>query len=48
MIDVMTQYFVTDAVYLKDFLLGFFIALTLRRGRITAILDKLTPTENNG
>lgn len=36
--------FQTDPIALKDFLLGFFIALALRRGRINAIIDKVFPT----
>ncbi|UBF19620.1 hypothetical protein HRTV-10_gp36 [Halorubrum tailed virus 10] len=31
---------------LVAWLLGFFMALALKRGRIAAILDRLLPTEN--
>jgi hypothetical protein len=39
------MYFSWDAIALTDFLLGFFIALSLRRGRIAQLLNKLTPTK---
>jgi hypothetical protein len=29
-----------------EFLLGFFIALSLRRGRIEAVIDKLIPSSS--
>lgn len=32
-----------DPIALKDYFLGFFMALALRRGRITAILDRIFP-----
>jgi hypothetical protein len=34
-----------DPISGKDLLLGFFVALALKRGRITAILDRILPTE---
>ena len=34
-----------DTIALKDLALGFFSALALKRGRITAILDKVIPSE---
>ena len=40
-------FFSWEAIALKDFLLGFFIALSLRRGRIRQLLDRLTPTESD-
>jgi hypothetical protein len=33
-----------EPIKLKDFLLGVFLALALRRGRIRQLLDKVTPT----
>lgn len=41
------MYFSWDAIALTDFLLGFFIALALRRGRIAQLLNKLTPTNTD-
>jgi hypothetical protein len=36
-----------DPIALKDYFLGFFMALALRRGRITAILDRILPNEQS-
>lgn len=37
-----------DSLALKDFLLGFFIALALRRGRIEQIIDRALPMAQVG
>lgn len=35
-----------DPISLKDFLLGFFIALSLRRGRVALLLDRALPGDD--
>lgn len=37
-----------DPIGLKDYLLGFFMALALRRGRIKLLLDNLLPSTDDG
>lgn len=41
------QLFTGDAVALKDFLLGFFMALAVRRGRVSGLLDKVIPSSSD-
>ncbi len=36
-----------ETIALKDFFLGFFLALALRRGRIRQMLNKATPTNSD-
>lgn len=43
MIDTLLQQFSNDPLALKDFTLGFFMALALRRGRIQTLLDGFLP-----
>lgn len=38
---------VFDALAIKDFLLGFFMALALRRGRIESIVERVVPTRDD-
>lgn len=46
--ELLSQHFTGDALAVKDFALGFFLALALRRGRIRAVLDRLVPTQADG
>lgn len=39
-----SDHIVSDPISLKDLLLGFFFALAVKRGRITAILDRALPS----
>lgn len=43
MIDTLLQQFTNDPLVLKDFALGFFMALALRRGRVETMIDGVIP-----
>lgn len=47
MIDTLLQQFTNDPLVLKDFALGFFMALALRRGRVKALLDGVLPNDGD-
>lgn len=38
--------FALESLVVKDFLLGFFMALALRRGRIETIISRVVPNDN--
>jgi hypothetical protein len=45
-IETLTQVVDVGTVHGKDFLLGFFVALALKRGRIKHLLDTILPTKD--
>jgi hypothetical protein len=45
-IDTLTHVIDISTVHGKDFLLGFFTALALKRGRIKHLLDSVLPTSD--
>lgn len=47
MIELLFDSATVDPIGLKDYFLGFFMALALRRGRITAILDRFFPKQDD-
>lgn len=46
MISAFLDQFAIEPLAMKDFFLGFFMALALKRGRIKAILDGILPSTN--